>query len=73
MPLTLYWYDYETFGADPARDRPAQFAGLRTDEDLNPIGNSLELYCRPANDFLPNPKACLVRHHTAIGARAWPT
>lgn len=69
MPLTLYWYDYETFGADPARDRPAQFAGLRTDEDLNPIGNSLVLYCRPANDFLPNPRACLVTGITPQLAR----
>jgi exonuclease I len=24
---TLYWHDYETFGLDPARDRPVQFAG----------------------------------------------
>ena len=28
MPVTLYWHDYETFGVDPRRDRPAQFAGL---------------------------------------------
>ena len=24
---TFYWYDYETFGVDPRKDRPAQFAG----------------------------------------------
>ena len=36
--LTFYWHDYETFGADPARDRPVQFAGLRTDANLEPIG-----------------------------------
>ena len=57
---TLYWHDYETFGTDPRRDRPVQFAGIRTDEDLNIIGEPLVIYCRPANDFLPQPRACMV-------------
>ena len=60
MPETFYWHDYETFGADPSRDRPVQFAGLRTDADLNVIGDPLVIYARPANDFLPHPMACLV-------------
>ena len=57
---TFYWHDYETFGADPSRDRPVQFAGLRTDADLNPIGEPLVMFSRPAGDFLPQPQACLV-------------
>lgn len=57
---TLYWHDYETFGVDPRRDRPVQFAGIRTDLEFNIIGEPLSLYCRPANDFLPAPEACLV-------------
>lgn len=57
---TLYWHDYETWGEVPAQDRPSQFAGLRTDEDLNIIGESLMLYCRPSVDCLPKPEACLV-------------
>jgi exodeoxyribonuclease-1 len=57
---TFYWHDYETWGVDPRRDRPCQFAGLRTDADLNPIGEPLVLYCRPALDLLPQPGACLV-------------
>lgn len=57
---TLYWYDFETFGADPRRDRASQFAGIRTDEDLNIIGHPLVIYCKPADDFLPNPIACLI-------------
>ncbi len=57
---TIYWHDYETFGADPRRDRPAQFAGIRTDLDLNVVGEPLMLYCRPADDFLPQPDACLI-------------
>ena len=57
---SYYWHDYETFGADPSRDRPVQFAGLRTDAELNPIGEPLVIYARPANDYLPHPEACLV-------------
>ena len=58
MPDTFYWHDYETFGADPSRDRPVQFAGLRTDFDLHPVGEPLVLFARPADDFLPQPQAC---------------
>ena len=57
---TIYWHDYETFGADPQRDRPCQFAGVRTDLDLNIIEEPLTIYCSPSEDFLPSPKACLV-------------
>lgn len=60
MSLTFYWHDYETFGADPRRDRPAQFAGVRTDEALNEIAEPLMIYCKPARDFLPHPEACLL-------------
>ncbi len=60
MSDTFYWHDYETFGADPSRDRPVQFAGLRTDFDLNVIGEPLVIFARPADDFLPHPEACLV-------------
>ena len=57
---SIYWHDYETFGADPRRDRPSQFAGIRTDEDLNIISDPLMIYCRPADDYLPDPGACVV-------------
>jgi exodeoxyribonuclease-1 len=57
---TFYWFDYETFGADPARDRPVQFAGLRTDAEFNPIGEPLVVYCKPASDMLPQPESCLI-------------
>lgn len=57
---TLYWHDYETFGSDPRCDRPAQFAGLRTDEALNIIGEPLVIYCKPGKDRLPQPEACIL-------------
>ncbi len=58
--FSFFWHDYETFGAVPRRDRPAQFAGLRTDAELNPIDAPVMCYCRPAPDFLPEPEACLL-------------
>jgi exodeoxyribonuclease-1 len=64
MGFTFYWHDYETFGVDPRADRPAQFAGLRTDEDLNPVEAPLEVWCRLSPDYLPHPEACLL---TGIG------
>ncbi len=60
MNATFFWHDYETFGADPRRDRPAQFAGLRTDADLNPVEDPVRLYCQPSLEVLPHPQAVLV-------------
>ena len=57
---SIYWHDYETTGTDPARDRPLQFAGIRTDENLEIIGEPLMLYCQPPRDLLPHPLACLI-------------
>lgn len=60
MGTTLYWHDYETSGVNPAVDRPLQFAGIRTDENLNVIGEPLTHYCLPPRDRLPHPQACLI-------------
>lgn len=57
---SFFWYDLETFGLDPAYDRIAQFAGQRTDMDLNPIGDPVIMYCRLSADYLPDPMSCLV-------------
>ena len=58
--MTFLWHDYETFGTHPAYDRPVQFAALRTDEALNPIGEPMAWFARPMQDSLPHPMACLV-------------
>jgi exodeoxyribonuclease-1 len=58
--FSFFWHDYETFGAVPKRDRPAQFAGVRTDVELNEIGPPVMHFCQPAPDFLPEPEACLL-------------
>jgi exodeoxyribonuclease-1 len=60
MANTFYWHDYETFGISPRRDRPSQFAGIRTDEALNEIGTPTMIYCQPAPDYLPDPESCLL-------------
>lgn len=59
-PASFYWHDYETTGADPRRDRPLQFAGARTDAELNLIEEPRVLHCRPPRDLLPAPGACVV-------------
>ena len=50
--LSFFWHDYETFGRVPRRDRPAQFAGVRTDADLNEIGDAGDAVL-PAGARLP--------------------
>jgi exodeoxyribonuclease I len=57
---SFYWYDYETFGLDRRFDRPAQFAGIRTDLDFKPIGEPDLFYDKPSFDTLPNPQSCLI-------------
>ena len=58
--LTFLWHDYETFGANPRYDRPAQFAAIRTDMELNEIGEPIMHYCQPAPDYLPSAQSCLI-------------
>ncbi len=58
--MTFLWHDYETFGTSPQRDLPCQFAAIRTDADLNEIGQPINILSQIANDYLPQPQACLV-------------
>ena len=60
MTETLYWYDLETTGIDSILDRPLQFAGVRTDLDLNEIKPPQNFLGRPGTDVLPQPEALLV-------------
>ena len=68
---TFLWHDYETFGVQPRRDRPAQFAAIRTDANLNEIGDPIMLYCQPAPDFLPDPQSCLITGITPQQCLEW--
>jgi exodeoxyribonuclease-1 len=60
VSASFLWYDLETFGRDPRRARIAQFAAIRTDLELNPVGEPISLFCQPAEDLLPSPEAALV-------------
>lgn len=57
---SFLWHDYETFGVNPRRARPAQFAAIRTDAELNEIDAAINIHCQPAPDFLPDPVSCLI-------------
>ncbi len=61
---SFLFYDLETFGLDPRHDRVAQFAAIRTDMEMNMIGEPIILYCRLSDDYLPDPLAILVTHIT---------
>ncbi len=60
VETTFFWHDYETFGRVPKRDRPAQFAGVRTNAELQEIGPPVMHFCKPAPDTLPDPEAVLL-------------
>src|SRR6056297_1781517 len=70
MTDSFYWYDLETSGTDPRWDRIIQFAGLRTDADLNEVGDVMCSYVTLPDDVLPNPDAALVTGITPELTRA---
>ncbi|MDR0591246.1 MAG: exodeoxyribonuclease I [Candidatus Nomurabacteria bacterium] len=57
---TFFFYDLETSGLNPREDRIMQFAGRRTDMDLNPVGDPVNLLVKLSDDTLPSPYALLV-------------
>lgn len=57
---TFYFYDLETSGLNPREDRIMQFAGQRTDMDLNPIGEPDNILVKITEDTLPSPDAIMV-------------
>ncbi len=66
---TFLFHDYETFGTSPSLDRPSQFAALRTDMNFNVIGQPEVFYCKPPEDYLPQPGAVMVTGITPQEAR----
>lgn len=67
---SFFWHDYETTGTDPRRDRVLQFAGVRTDFDLQTIAEPVSLFCRPPRDSLPQPQATMITGITPQRAQA---
>jgi exodeoxyribonuclease-1 len=60
MASTFFFYDLETSGIDPRTARIMQFAGQRTDEDFNPIGEPYNILIKLSDDVLPEPDALMV-------------
>jgi exodeoxyribonuclease-1 len=60
MTHTFFFYDLETSGINPREYRIMQFAGQRTDLNLNPIGEPLSEFIKITDDCLPEPDAILL-------------
>lgn len=60
MSTRFLFHDYETSGADPARDGPLQFAAVCTNAELEIIDDPVNWHCRPSLDRLPHPQASLI-------------
>jgi len=60
MAQTFFFYDLETSGLDPRTSRVMQFAGIRTDIDLNPIGEPYNVLVKLSDDTIPSPEALIV-------------
>lgn len=60
MARTFFFYDLETSGLSGQRDRIMQFAGQRTDMDLVPVGDPINVLVALNEDTLPSPDALFV-------------
>lgn len=63
---SFYWYDLETTGTDPKRDRIVQFAGQRTNEEFEPLGEPWSRFVKVPPEVLIKPDAALV---TGLGPK----
>lgn len=70
MAKTLFFYDLETSGLNPRTDRIMQFAGQRTDVNLEPIGDPINLLVKLNDDTLPSPEAVMVTGITPQSTQA---
>ncbi len=64
MVGSLFFYDLETSGVNPRASRIMQFAGQRTDMDLQPVGKPINVLIKLTEDILPDPDAILVHGTT---------
>lgn len=57
---TFFFYDLETSGLNARSQRIMQFAGQRTNEVLEPVGEPVNILVRLSDDILPEPYAITV-------------
>jgi len=60
MSKTFFFYDLETSGLSARNDRVMQFAGIRTDMNLEQIGEPYNILIKLNDDTLPSPEAVMV-------------
>jgi exodeoxyribonuclease-1 len=60
MAASFFFYDLETSGFSPRTARIMQFGGQRTDMQLKPIGDPVNLLIKLTPDVVPDPDAILV-------------
>lgn len=60
MVQTFFWYDLETSSISPRDGRVMQFAGQRTNLDLELVGEPVNVLIKLSEDILPEPEAILV-------------
>jgi exodeoxyribonuclease-1 len=60
MAQSFFFYDLETSGISPRDARIMQFAGQRTDMDMQPIGEPFNIMIKLTPDILPDPDAIMV-------------
>ena len=70
MAQTFFFYDLETSGLNPRDDRIMQFAGQRTDIELTPIGEPVNVLVKLNDDTLPSPEAIMVTGITPQSTQA---
>ena len=67
---SFFFYDLETSGLNPRESRIMQFAGRRTDMELNPVGEPVNLLIKLTNETLPSPSAIMVTGITPQATQA---
>src|SRR5882757_2968775 len=60
MAASFFFYDLETSGFSPRTARVMQFAGQRTDMNLKPVGEPVNVLIKLTPDVVPDPDAILV-------------
>ena len=60
VSTSFFWYDLETSGRSARTDRVMQFAGQRTDMELNPTGAPVNVLVKLSEDILPDPEAVML-------------
>lgn len=64
MASSFFFYDLETSGLSSSYQRIMQFAGQRTDSELKPIGEPINVLVKLSEDILPEPDAVMITKTT---------